>query len=124
MIKGKIAVLGLSLTMALASSVAMAGGDAAKGEKVFKKCKACHTLEAGKHRSGPSLAGVVGRKAGTAEGFTKYVGLKDADFTWTEESLDKWLENPKKFLGKRTAMSLKLRKASQRADVIAYMKTK
>lgn len=121
MFKGKIAVLGLSLSVALASGAALAS-DAAKGEKVFKKCKACHTVEAGKHRTGPSLAGIVGRKAGTADGYTKYVGLKDADFTWTDENLDKWLENPKKFLGKRTSMSLKLKKASDREAVIAYLK--
>ena len=56
---------------------------AADGAKVFKKCAACHSTEAGKHKVGPSLAGVVGRKAGTAEGFEKrYKGLKDADWSW------------------------------------------
>jgi cytochrome c len=122
--KAKIMAFGMALTVALGAGSALADGDAAKGEKVFRKCKGCHTVEPGKHRTGPSLAGVVGRKAGTAEGFTRYKGLEGADFTWNEENLNKWLENPKKFLGKRTSMSMKLRKEDDRKNVIAYLKTK
>ena len=69
------------------------------------------------------MAGIVGRKAGTASGFKRYKGLKGSDITWDEASLDKWLTNPKKFIGKRTSMGFKLKKAGQRADVIAYLKT-
>lgn len=123
MFNAKIAAAGLALSMALVSGSAMAG-DATKGAKVFKKCKGCHSVDAGKQKSGPSLAGIVGKKAGTVDGFTRYSGLKGADFTWNEENLNKWLENPKKFLGKRTGMSMKLRKAKDRDNVIAFLKTK
>jgi len=100
---------------------------AADGEKVFKKCAACHSTEAGKHKVGPSLAGVVGRKAGTAEGFEKrYKGLKDADWTWDDATLMAYLENPSKFTkdktGKRSSMGLKLKKESDRKAVIEYLK--
>lgn len=100
---------------------------AADGEKVFKKCAACHSTEAGKHKVGPSLAGVVGRKAGTAEGFEKrYKGLKDADWTWDEATLMAYLENPTKFTkdktGKRSSMGLKLKKEADRKAVIEYLK--
>lgn len=121
MVKGRFLVLAIAVV--LAASPAFAGGDAKKGEKVFRKCKSCHTVEPGKHKIGPSLAGVVGRKAGTAEGYTKYKGLKGADFVWNEDNLDKWLKNPKKFIGKSTSMSFKLRKEDDREDVIAYLKT-
>ena len=112
-----------ALVLGLGVVSAHAAGDAKKGEKVFRKCKACHTANKGGHgRVGPNLYGVVGRKAGTSN-FKRYKALKGSDVVWTEANLDKWLTNPKKFIGKRTPMTLKLRKASQRADVIAYLKT-
>ncbi len=128
MIKGIFPALGLAIALALAGGSAFAGaGDPVKGAKVFKKCKACHTAKPGKHKVGPSLAGVFGRKAGTAEGYKKYRGLKGADYSWDEASLEEYLADPKKFVKKRgaksTAMAFKLKKAAQRADIIAYLKT-
>ena len=107
---------------------ALASGDAAKGKKVFKKCIACHALKEGKNKTGPSLAGVVGKKAGTVSGFKKYKGLKGADWVWDEKNLDGWLKNPKKWLkaknGKKSRMVYKLKKAKDRANLIEYLKTK
>ncbi len=128
MLKDIFPALGLAIAVALAGGPAFAAaGDSVKGEKVFKKCKACHTAKPGKHKVGPSLAGVFGRKAGTAAGYKKYKGLKGADWTWDEALLDEYLANPKKFVKKRgakgTSMAFKLKKAGQRADVIAYLKT-
>ena len=118
--------LGLMLSISLPAGMALAAGDAAKGKKVFNKCKACHTLKAGKHRVGPSLAGIVGRKAGTAAGYKKYKGMKGADWTWDEASLAEYLADPKKFAkartGKRSAMTLKLKKKKDRENVIAFLK--
>ncbi len=128
MLKDIFPALGLAIAVALAGGPAFAAaGDSVKGEKVFKKCKACHSAKPGKHKVGPSLAGVFGRKAGTAAGYKKYKGLKGADWTWDEALLDEYLENPKKFVKKRgakgTSMAFKLKKAGPRADVIAYLKT-
>lgn len=118
------AAYGLILTLV---AVAPMQVQAADGAKVFKKCKACHSLEAGKHMLGPSLASVVGRKAGTANGYTKYKGLKDADWTWTEVELMAYLENPtvytKAKTGNRSSMSLKLKKEDQRKAVIIFLKS-
>ena len=115
--------LAIAAALALAGSPALAAEDAAKGAKVFKKCKACHTAnKGGKHRVGPNLFGIVGRKAGTTD-FKKYKGLKGSDIVWDEDSLDKWLTNPKKFIGKRSSMAFKLKKAGDRAAVIAYLKS-
>ena len=112
--------------LSLAAGMVPAQGMAADGAKVFNKCKACHTLEAGKHKIGPSLAGVVGRKAGTAEGYTKYKGLKGADWTWSEDELMAYLENPKDYTKDKTgtgsSMTLKLKKEDQRKAVIEFLK--
>ncbi len=94
----------------------------AAGEKVFKKCKTCHTFDPGKKKIGPHLKGVVGRKAGAVEGFKYSKAMAGSDITWDEASLDEFLKKPKAFL-KGTKMSFGgLKKDDQRADVIAYLK--
>ena len=84
---------GLSVTPALAS------GDVAAGEKVFKKCKACHVVDAEKHKTGPHLVNIMGRTAGSADGFKKYSdAMKSSGIVWNEETLDAYLENPKAYV--------------------------
>lgn len=117
-----------AVALALASGSALAAGDTKKGEKVFKKCKACHSAKkGGKHKVGPNLFGIVGRKAGTAVGFKRYKGMKGADWTWDEALLKEYLADPKKFAkkrtGKKSSMVFKLKKAGDRDNVIAYLKT-
>jgi cytochrome c len=102
--------------------------DAAAGEQVFKKvCATCHSNQAGVNKTGPSLFGAYGRKAGTAD-FPRYKGLVGADFTWDAAKLDSYLQDPKAFVlantqNKTTAMTYSLKDAQQRADVIAYLQT-
>jgi cytochrome c len=69
---------------------ASAAGDAAKGEKVFAKCKACHTTEAGKNRVGPSLAGLFGRTAGTVEGYKYSDSMKGSGIVWSDETVSQY----------------------------------
>ncbi|MBL8659263.1 MAG: c-type cytochrome [Rhodospirillales bacterium] len=124
----RIAVLAAAVVMSAATARAqMPAGDAARGEQVFKKCSACHSAEPGKHKVGPSLYGVVGRKAGSTD-FSRYVGLKGADFVWTEENIFEYLPDPTAFIKSKTSnprsgMAYKLPDAQDRADVIAYLKT-
>lgn len=106
-----------------ASIPAMAAGDAAAGEKKFAACKACHTTVVGKNAVGPSLAGVVGRKAGTAEGFKYSDNVAKSGVTWDEASLDKWLTNPKEFIAGNKMGFPGLKEAADRENVIAYLKT-
>ena len=121
--KAKFFAVALASAMALTSATAMAAGDAAKGAKVFKKCKACHSIKAGKKKVGPSMFGVVGRKAGTAKGYRFSKAMKSSGLTWDDATLDKFLKKPRKLI-KKTKMSFGgLKKEKQRADVIAYLKT-
>lgn len=127
--KAVMIAAGLTAAFSLASGPAFAAGDAAAGAKIFKKkCKACHSVQEGKNKVGPFLYGVYGRKAGTAKGYTRYKGLKGADFVWDEKLLDEWLTNPSAFAkehtkNKKSSMTYKLKKENQRADVIEYLKT-
>ncbi len=122
--KEKFFAVALAAALALASGSAMAAGDAAKGAKVFKKCKACHTVnKGGKNRVGPNLFGIAGAKAAAVKKFRYSKAMKKSGLTWDDGTLDKFLIKPKKFL-KGTKMGFAgLKKDGQRADVIAYLKS-
>ena len=99
--------------------------DAVKGEKLFTKCKACHNPDAPKHKVGPHLVGIVGRKAASAAGYTKYSkALKESGIVWDEANLDKWLTNPKGMYPGTKMIYPGLKKAEDRKAIIEYLKTK
>ena len=93
------------------------------GKVVFLQCKTCHVLEPGQNRIGPSLAGIVGRAAGTVEGFSYTPANANSGITWTEEKLFQYLENPQRVVPGTKMAFAGLSKAQDRADVIAYLKT-
>ncbi len=97
-----------------------AAADPAAGEKVFKKCQACHTVEAGVNKTGPSLHGVVGRKIAALADFG-YSGALPADESWTPEHLFHFLESPKSYAPGTSMGFAGLKKESDRADLIAYL---
>ena len=115
---------------ALAAAVLLAGpahaeGDAAKGEKVFAKCKACHENEKGVSKVGPTLKGVVGRKAASIEGYkySEAMTAKGAEgVVWDEATLTTYLADPKAFVPKTKMAFAGLKKPEDVADVIAYLK--
>ncbi|MEP2979059.1 MAG: cytochrome c family protein [Lentilitoribacter sp.] len=119
----KMTLLALGALLAI-STQAMAEGDVAKGEKVFKKCAACHTLEEGKNKVGPSLYGVFGRAAGTLEDYKYSKAMIGSGIVWDDENMDGYLKKPRAFL-KGTKMAFAgLKKDGQRADLIAFLKEK
>jgi cytochrome c len=103
-------------------AAALAAGDAAQGEKDFNKCKVCHSVE-GKNKIGPYLNGVVGRKAGTAEGYNYSEAMKNAGIVWDEANLDKYLAKPKDFVPHNKMAFVGLPKEEDRQDVVAYLKS-
>jgi cytochrome c len=99
-------------------------GDAAKGEKIFGQCRACHVAEEGVNRVGPSLWNLVGRTAGSIDGFKYSPANKNSGLVWSEEQLFTYLEAPQQTI-KGTYMAFAgLKKPQDRADVIAYLKTR
>lgn len=112
------------IALTVIAGSAQAEGDAAAGEKLFRQCKACHAVEAGKNRVGPSLFGVVGKKAASAEEFKGYSeGLKTAGFVWDDAKLDAYLTNPKAMIADSKMVFAGMAEAADRAHVIAYLKT-
>ncbi len=101
---------------------ARAGGDVAQGARVAQTCLACHSLNPGRHLTGPSLAGVVGRKAGTATGFGRYSeALKRSGLTWDEQHLDAWLKNPAALVPGNSMGFPGIPDDAARSDLIAYL---
>ncbi len=107
---------------ALASHQALAEADLANGEKVFKKCKTCHSLEEGKKKVGPHLAGLFGRTAGIVEGYKYSKAMKESGIVWDEETLDAYLTKPKDLVPKTKMAFPGLKKEQDRIDIIAYLK--
>lgn len=99
-------------------------GDAAAGEKVFMQCASCHVVDAGVNRVGPSLAGIVGRAAGTVEGFSYSDANKNSGITWTPEKMFQYLENPQRVVPGTKMAFAGLKNGQDRANIIAYLQTK
>ena len=93
------------------------------GETLFKKnCAICHTLEAGKNKIGPSLAGVVGRKAGSVSGFTYSAANKNSGDIWDAQTLDTYLADPRKFMPGTKMVFAGLKNPEDRKALIEYLK--
>jgi len=109
--------------MSTGISVAAVTGDAKKGKKVFRKCKACHVADSAKNKVGPTLQGVIGRKISAVDGFSYSKAFQESDITWTAENLAKFLTKPREFI-KGTKMSFGgLRKPEDIENVIAYLES-
>jgi len=108
------------------AAMALEPGDAAAGAKVFKKCVACHTTEAGgKSGIGPNMHGLFGRTAGTMEGFNFSDAMKAAGAggrVWNDETLAEYIRNPRVAIPKNKMAFVGVKKDADLANLIAYLK--
>jgi cytochrome c len=119
MIKTKLAAAVLAL--ALLSGAARGEGDAARGEAKFKECAACHKLESGVNNVGPSLHGIIGRKAGELTDFRYSPAIKRSGITWTPATLDGFIKEPQAMVPANRMPYAGLADPADRADLIAYL---
>src|SRR5690242_20435614 len=120
-------LLALSLSVAaFAMSAPVRGaepGDADRGAHLFgRACAACHSLQPGRNKTGPSLADVIGRKAGDLPSFHRYSpALKGSGVVWSSSTLDAWLTDPQAFIPGNRMPFRGLPDAQARADIIAFL---
>jgi cytochrome c len=95
-------------------------GDPNAGKAAYALCMACHALD--ENGIGPKHRGLVGRKAGTVAGYKYSPALLKSDLTWTPQTLDRWLQDPRAVL-EDTRMFFSVTDAKERADIIAYLAT-
>lgn len=118
----KQVLFGLAAGIALMAGVSTASAQsAADGEKVFRACKACHSLEEGKKGVGPSLHGLIGRQSGSVEGFAYSPAMKNANVTWNDENLAKYLADPKGFIAGNKMAFAGIKKEDDLKNLIAYL---
>jgi cytochrome c len=96
-------------------------GDPTAGKEVFNQCVSCHSIAAGENRVGPSLHGIIGRKAGQIPGFHYSDANKNSGFVWTEQELYAYLASPQKVLPGTYMTFIGVSDPQKRADVIAYL---
>jgi cytochrome c len=110
-----------ALALLATAGAARADGDPARGEKRFEECATCHTLERGVNNVGPSLFGVIGRKAGEIADFRYSPALKKSGLTWTPQVLDTFIADPQKEVPGNRMPFAGMPDAADRADLIAYL---
>ena len=106
------------------SAALLGGADVAKGARTFKKCKACHTVEnGGKNKIGPNLWNIVNAMFGQKAGFVYSKPLKAKGGTWNYDTLDAFLAKPKAYIPGAKMAFVGVKKAKERANLIAYLRS-
>jgi cytochrome c len=115
---------GLAIVALIAGSQAVAAaGDPVAGERVFGTCKVCHQVgENAKNAVGPKQNGLLGRKAGTIEGFNYSEANKNSGIVWTEETLKEYLRDPRKMIPGTKMVFGGIKEDQKIDDLIAYLK--
>ncbi|HKO69986.1 MAG TPA: cytochrome c family protein [Bradyrhizobium sp.] len=115
--------LAILACLVITSQSSAAEGNPARGQRVFGACAACHSLQPDQNMTGPSLAGLWDRKAGTLESFSRYSSaLKSANVVWNEKTLDDWITDPQQVVPGNQMTFPGVKDAKQRADLLAFLK--
>src|SRR5262249_32534241 len=105
------------------ASVAFSAGNATRGQRVFDACAPCHSLQPDQNMTGPSLAGLWNRRAGSLASFSRYSpALKSANIVWNDQTLDDWVTDPQHFVPGNEMTFAGIKDAQQRADLLAFLK--
>ena len=121
--KAARATLVVMVLLTAGARAAAPSGEAKQGAQLYRACAACHSLAPGRNMTGPSLAGVWGRKAGSLESFERYSpALKASNVVWNESTLDQWLNSPAQFIPNNYMTFAGIPDARQRADLTAFLK--
>ena len=98
-------------------------GNAARGERMYRACVACHSLDPNRNMTGPTLAELWNRKSGSLASFPRYSSvLKSAGIIWNDDTLDEWIKDPQHFIPGNTMTFPGMKDARQRADLLAFLK--
>lgn len=117
----RLGVVALAATILL--SPAFAEGDPSRGQQDFRACAPCHSLQPNRSMTGPSLAGVWGRKAGSLPSFERYSdALKSSGIIWDDRSLDGWLGDPQAMVPDNDMPFEGIKDSRARADLLAFLK--
>ncbi|HEY0446366.1 MAG TPA: cytochrome c family protein [Allosphingosinicella sp.] len=119
----RIGAMAAAAAMLAAGGPATAAGNPASGKAAFARCVTCHAIAPGRNGIGPSLAGVVGRRAGALPGFAFSPAMKKSRFIWTPAALDKYLANPRTAVPGTKMAFAGVPKPADRANLIAYLAT-
>lgn len=116
-------IIATLLTFGFGIHASFAEGNAAKGQQIFGACAACHSLQPDQNMTGPSLAGVWDRKAGSLPSFARYSpALKSADITWNDKTLDEWIADPSHLIPGNQMTFPGIKDSRQRADLLAFLR--
>jgi len=110
-----------TVALVTAAGAARAGGDAARGEKLYEDCAACHSIERGVNGVGPTLYGIFGRKAGGLDDYRYSPALKRSGIIWTEGTLDTFIADSQATVPANRMPYAGMPNAADRGDLIAYL---
>jgi cytochrome c2 len=119
---GCMRLIAAMFVFTVTAAPALAVGNATDGQRDFSRCAVCHSVQPGKEGIGPSLTGVAGRQSGTEPGYHYSSAMTSAHITWSDASLDRFLNNPQGLVH-GTKMFVTVPDARQRQDIIAYLDT-
>jgi cytochrome c len=118
----RITVVAMGLTTLCASTRAETG-DVARGERLYRACVACHSLEPNRNMTGPSLAELWSRRAGALPAFPRYSpALKSSGIIWNDDTLNEWIKDPQHFIPGNTMTFPGMKDAQQRTNLLAFLK--
>src|SRR5215469_13058344 len=119
----RIQPLAIALLLLTAGRAMPEPGNTARGERMYRACVACHSLEPDRNMTGPCLAEIWNRTAGSLASFPRYSpALKSAGIIWTDDTLDEWIKDPQHFIPGNTMTFPGMKDARQRADLLAFLK--